>query len=51
MIEELSNEAVDEIGGGFDGITDPGGSGGLNIFDAIWDYFKRPAPADVTAQP
>ena len=49
MIEELSNEAVDEIGGGFDDNADPSGSGGLNIFDSIWDYWKRTAPADVTA--
>lgn len=48
MMEELSNEAVDEVGGGFDGISEPGG---FNIFDTIWDYFKRTAPADVNTQP
>ena len=48
MMEELSNEAVEEVGGGFDAGGDPGG---LNIFDTIWDYFKRTAPADVNTQP
>ena len=48
MIEELSNEMVEEVGGGADVFGQPGG---LNVFDAIWDYFKRPAPADVSAEP